>query len=102
MTTYEGVCDSCGTQSTYSHHNDFRAFKEHLTIVNDSLEAIRGELRIDPCSYDRISNDETPGGMLSAISPKVSLMVGTDELRTRDNKLSDDEIKALLAKADDE
>ena len=39
--------------------------------------------------------------MLSAISPKVSLMVGTDELRTRDNKLSDDEIKALLAKADD-
>lgn len=35
---------------------------------------IRGELRIDPCSYDRISNDETPGGMLSAISPKISLM----------------------------
>ena len=28
-------------------------------------------------------------------------MVGTDELRTRDNKLSDDEIMALLAKADD-
>ena len=58
-------------------------------------------MRIYPCSYDQISNDETPGGMLSAISPKVSLMVGTDELRTRDNKLSDDEIKALLAKADD-
>ena len=29
-------------------------------------------------------------------------MVGTDELRTRDNKFSDDEIKALLAKVDDE
>ena len=26
---------------------------------------------------------------------------GTDELRTRDNKLSDDEIRALLAKVDD-
>lgn len=95
------MCDSCGTQSTYSHHNDFRAFKEYLTIVNDSLEAIRGELRIDTCSYDQISNDETPGGMLSAISPKVSLMAGTDELRTRDNKLSDDEIRALLAKVND-
>ena len=101
MRTYEGVCDSCGTQSTYSYHNDFRAFKEQLTLVNDSLEAIRGELRIYPCSYDRISNDETPGGMLSAISPKVSLMVSTDELRTRDNKLSDDEIRALLAKVND-
>ena len=101
MRTYEGVCDSCGVQSTYSHHNDFRAFKEHLTIVNDSLEAIRGELRIDPGSYDQISNDDISGGMLSAISPKVSLMVGTDELRTRDNKLSDDEIKELLAKSDD-
>ena len=32
---------------------------------------------------------------------KSTLMVGTDELRTRDNKLSDDEIKALLAKVDD-
>lgn len=62
---------------------------------------IRGELRIDPCSYDRISNDETPGGMLSAISPKISLMVGTDELRTRDNKLSDDEIWASIAKVGD-
>ena len=39
--------------------------------------------------------------MLSAISPKVSLMVGTDELRARDNKLSDDEIRVLLAKVDD-
>ena len=95
------MCDSCGTQSSYSHHDDFRAFKEQLTLVNDSLEAIRGELRIYPCSYDRISNDETPGGMLSAISPKVSLMVSTDELRTRDNKLSDDEIRALLAKVND-
>ena len=28
-------------------------------------------------------------------------MVGTDELRTRDNKLSDDEIRVLLAKVDD-
>ena len=95
------MCDSCGTQSSYSHHDDFRAFKEQLPIVPDSLEAIRGELRIDPCSYDRISNDETPGGMLSAISPKVSLMVSNDELRTRDNKLSDDEIRVLLAKVDD-
>ena len=58
-------------------------------------------MRIDTCSYDQISNDETPGGMLSAISPKVSLMAGTDELRTRDNKLSDDEIRALLAKVND-
>ena len=58
-------------------------------------------MRIDSGSYDQISNDETPGGMLSAISPKVSLMVGTDELRTRDNKLSDDEIRVLLAKVDD-
>ncbi|MDD7423378.1 MAG: hypothetical protein PUK31_00005 [Candidatus Methanomethylophilaceae archaeon] len=39
--------------------------------------------------------------MLSTISPKVSLMAGANELRTRDNKLSDDEIRALLAKADD-
>lgn len=38
---------------------------------------------------------------MSAISPKISLMVGTDELRTRDNKFSDDEIWASLAKVGD-